>query len=115
MGTGETPHEKTNHPLSAHRVEQRRSIVASFRELEQDRDRFLGQRQLTAHYACGGQPEHHLVLLGRVSETLTQLARAGKGCHCLVRGWPLCSDQAGPESELEVEFQPVLSRAVGQM
>ena len=83
--------------------------------MEQGRDRFLGQRQLTAHYARGGQPEHHLVLLGRVSKALAQLTRAGKGCHRLVRGWPLGGDQAGPESELEVKFQPVLSRAVRQM
>ena len=115
MGTGEVSHEKADHPLPAHRIEQRRSIVARFGELDQGRDGFLGQRQLTAHDARGGQPEHHLVLLGRVSKALAQLTRAGKGCHRLVRGWPLGSDQAGPESELEVKFQPVLSRAVGQM
>ena len=52
---------------------------------------------------------------GGSAEPLAQLARAGKGCHRLVRGRPLGRDQAGPESELEVKLQPVLSGAVRQM
>ena len=102
-------HEKANHRLPAHRVEQRGSITARFGELKQGRDRFLGQRQLTTNDARGGQPEHDLELLGRVSKALAQFARAGESCHRLVRRWPLGSDQARPQSELEVKFQPVLS------
>ena len=71
-------HEKANHRLSAHRIEQRRSIAARFGELEQGRDHFLGQRQLTTNDARGGQPEHDLELLGGISEALAQLARASE-------------------------------------
>src|SRR5258705_12788669 len=67
-GTGKTSHEKANHGLSAHRVEQFRSSAARFGELKQGGDHFLGQWQLTANDARSGQPEHDLELLGGVSE-----------------------------------------------
>ena len=114
-GGGQMSHEKENHRLPAHRVEQRRSITARLGEIKQDRDRLLGPRQLPAHDARSGQPEHDLKMLGRVSEALAQLARTGEGRHRLVRGRPLGGDQAGTQRELEIELQPVLCRALGQM
>src|SRR6516165_9012077 len=59
-GTDEMSHEKANHGLPAHCIEQRWSIAARLGEMKQDRDRFLGNRQLTANDAPGGQPKHDL-------------------------------------------------------
>src|ERR1700730_538235 len=84
VGTAEMSHEETNHSLTAHGVEQRWSVTARAGEIKQTRNRFLGQRQLAANDARGGQPEHDLKLLGGSSEALAQFTRAGEGCHRLV-------------------------------
>ena len=41
-GTGEMSHEKSNHGLPTHRIEQRRSITARFGETEAGRRSFPG-------------------------------------------------------------------------
>src|SRR6516164_11568854 len=58
------------------------------------------------------RPIHDMGILRRVTEPLTKLASACKGCRKGVRQKPLGGDQAGYQCELEVELEPVLACAI---
>src|SRR3954447_17619088 len=69
-GLDGAPHEEENHGLPAHRIQQGRPVAARFGEFQQSRDRSPGLWQLAPYDTRGGQPEHDLEILGRISKAL---------------------------------------------
>ena len=110
-GLGASPHKQENHRSPAGCIDQGWPIAARLRDIQQRPNGFESLRQLASNNACCRQPEHHLKVLGRLTEPLAQLTRSGEGGHGLAIGRPLGGDEARAQDHLKIEFAAVLAIA----
>ena len=109
-GIDDPAHEQEDHRPPAHRVEQRRAVVARFGEVEQSGDGFVRMRQLAANDARGNEPEHDLEIFRQIAKPPAQFLGAGECRHRRTGRRTLRGNQARRERETKIKLDPVAGR-----